>query len=58
MDCPERVMEAAKKIHEEASEFNSMTWDGPYRHELEEAILYVWRKAYDAGYREGCEDSY
>lgn len=58
MDCPDRVMEAARKIHHDATEFNRMTWHGPLRDELEGGVLYVWRSAYEDGYRQGCTDSY
>jgi hypothetical protein len=53
----DEIMTRAREIYEEAQEFNSMTWHGPYRDEIQEVAAYIWRRAYETGYRQGCVDS-
>lgn len=54
---PEEILDKARMLSDEAYEFNSMTWHGPYQDGIREIVAYVWRKAHEAGYQQGCEDS-
>lgn len=57
MNIPQEVIDKARDIYHEVDDHNSMTWHGEYRDEVAEVVMYVWRKAHEAGYQEGCEDS-
>lgn len=54
---PQEVIDKAREINYDVDEWNRMTWSGGYRDEVAEVVMYVWRMAHEAGYREGCEDS-
>lgn len=54
---PDEILARAREISEAADEFNSMTWHGPYEDGLQDVVSYVWRRAHQAGYKQGCEDS-
>jgi hypothetical protein len=56
-EVPDEILTRAREISDEADEFNSMTWHGPFQDGIRDVVAYVWRKAHDAGYQQGCEDS-
>lgn len=56
-EVPDRVLARAREIYDAADEFNAYTWHGPLQDGMLDAVAYVWRKAHEAGYQQGCEDS-